>query len=255
MPSPFPGMNPYLESPRVWKDFHDRFLVYAAEALGPQAAPRYLVRITEHVFVHDEGADGGRRGFHADLAVTPPPGGAGGPTTLVAPATVTVPAGYRRRRVGYLEVRDRDDGHVVSVIELLSPSNKKGDREQFEAKRQALLGGNASYVEVDLLRGGRRLEWGGMPACHYYAAVSRPDDRPRTDFWPIRLRDSLPPIPIPLGPNDPEPRLDLQAVLHRTYDAAGYHRYIYHAPPEPPLSPDDAAWAEALIPPPPTGPG
>jgi hypothetical protein len=82
--------------------------------------------------------------------------------------------------------------------------------------------------------------------------VSRFERRPKAGFWPIGLRDRLPEIPIPLRHGDADARLDLQQVLHRIYDAAGYEYHIYTGPPEPPLSADDAAWAHQFLPAPPT---
>ena len=72
------------------------------------------------------------------------------------------------------------------------------------------------------------------------------DDRP-AEHWPIRLRNALPTIPIPLHAGDADARLDLQALLHRVYDAAGYRHYIYDTSPDPPLGAEDAAWAQRIL--------
>ncbi|MFO0850218.1 MAG: DUF4058 family protein [Gemmataceae bacterium] len=252
MPSPFPGMNPYLEHPAVWTGFHDRCLVYAAEILNAQTLPHFVVELGEHVFVTDPEAGASGPAYHADLsAADPRTGPAVGPSvgTLAAPATVTLPEDFDRARLTYLEVRDRYGQRVVTVVELLSPANKRPgkDRRQFEEKRRALLASDASYVEIDLLRRWPRMPAADMPACDYCVTVSRPDARPRADFWPIRLREPLPPVPIPLRPGLPEPTLDLQALLHRVYDAAGYAYRVYADPPDPPLSPTDAAWAADVL--------
>jgi hypothetical protein len=156
-----------------------------------------------------------------------------------------------KERLGYLEVCDRDDQSVVTVIELLSPANKRpgGDREAYINKRQLLLATDVNFVELDLLRGGPRLPLDQLPECDYYALVSRPAQRPATDVWPVRLRDPLPSVPIPLRPGDPEPLLDLQAALHTAHDRAGYvFSNLYRRPLVPPLSAADAAWAVALVP-------
>jgi hypothetical protein len=250
MPSPFPGMNPYLEKPELWPDFHDRFLVYAAEILAEQVGGDYFVRLAEHVFVSDLEGEASRT-FLTDItgvnghSITP---GNSGAVTITAPAVVTLPASYERDRLTYLEVRDRHDRRVLSVVELLSPSNKKPgrDRTQFEAKRRVFLASDVNYVEIDLLRGWPRMPWGDMSSCDYCVAVSRPDDRPRVDFWPLNLRDPLPEVPVPIAAGRVEPRLNLQTLLHRVYDAARYEREIYTSPPVPPLPPAEAAWAEQL---------
>lgn len=233
MPSPFPGMNPYIEKPDLWRDFHHRYLVYAAEEITRQVLPDYFVRIEEHVFLTDDEPTNGGPGFHADLTAAaedhPPATGPDVASTvaaLSAPAVVRLPGDYERNRLLYLEVVDRTDRRVVTVVELLSPANKKAgrDRRQFEAKRRALLASQANYIEIDLLRGGSRMPWAGAPACDYCVAISRPEDRPDCGFWPLRVRDPLPDIPIPLLPDAPQPTLALQQVLHRVYDAAGYAR-------------------------------
>jgi Protein of unknown function (DUF4058) len=66
--------------------------------------------------------------------------------------------------------------------------------------------------------------------------------------WPIRLRNPLPAIPIPLTAGTPEPLVDLQAALHATYDEGGYGVYIYRGEPDPPLTAEDATWATGFIP-------
>jgi hypothetical protein len=102
-------------------------------------------------------------------------------------------------------------------------------------------------VEIDLLRGGRRMPIDELPPCDYCVVVSRSEDRPRAGLWPIRLRDGLPEIPIPLRDEKCTPRLALQEILHRIYDEAGYHKYVYDESPDPPLRKRDAAWAKAVV--------
>jgi hypothetical protein len=255
MPSPFPGMNPYLERAEVWKSFHHRFITAAAEALGGQLGPGYYVKIEEQVYIHERSADERRPLGHPDLSVHtrgPSPTARGG--AVAAPAVAFVPAAVDEVRIPFLEVRDRRNRQVVTVVELLSPSNKYAgaDRDQYWSKVRQVMATMTEFVEIDLLRGGPRMPWEGLPACDYYALVSRYVRRPQVDVWPVRVRDRLPGIPIPLRPGEPEPTLDLQAVLHRVYDAARYDLHIYDGDPEPPLAPDDAAWARGLVTP--TGP-
>jgi hypothetical protein len=147
--------------------------------------------------------------------------------------------------LSFLEIRDRESRELVTVLELLSPANKYAgpDREQYLAKARLLQRSLVNLVEIDLLRGGQRMPWLDMPPCDYCVVVSRVEQRPKAGFWPIRLRDRLPEIPVPLRPGDSDARLDLQEVLHRIYDAAGYEYHIYSGPPEPLLSGEDANWA------------
>jgi len=150
--------------------------------------------------------------------------------------------------VPFLEVRDRQGRELVTVIELLSPSNKRSgdDREQYLTKRRELVRSPAHLVEIDLLRGWTPMPQEGRPECDYSVMVSRAEKRLAAGFWPIRLRDRLPVIPVPLRSPDVAARVDLQEVLHRAYDGPGYEHFIYSGEPEPPLSPDDAAWARQL---------
>ncbi len=150
----------------------------------------------------------------------------------------------------YLEIRDRRDRRVITIVELLSPSNKYAgrDREQYIVKRSRAFGSSAHFVEIDLLRGGPRLPLTNLPPCDYYALVSRMERRPRADLWPIQLRQRLPVVPIPLSDPHPDAQLDLQDVLHRVYDAARYGSYIYEEEPTPNLASDDTAWARTLVP-------
>jgi hypothetical protein len=149
----------------------------------------------------------------------------------------------------FLEVRDRSGRELVSVIELLSPSNKRAgdDREQYLTKRRELIRSAAHLVEIDLLRGWTPMPQAGRPECDYSVMVSLAEKRPAADFWPVKLRERLPVIPIPLRAPDTAPQVDLQAALHRAYDGPGYEHFIYSGEPEPPLSADDADWARQLI--------
>jgi hypothetical protein len=257
MPSPFPGMNPYIERADVWNDFHDSFIPAAREMLAPQVRPRYYIRIEEHLFIHEPPARKrfpfGRPDLSIHSARDPVAGTSRG---AAAPATVGLPAVVEEQRLPYLEIRDRDRNQVVTVIELLSPVNKAtgSGRDQYLAKVQRVLASGTNFVEIDLLRGEPRMPWEGLLPCDYYAIVSRPADRaqdpPRADLWAIGLRDPLPTVPIPLRPGEPEPSLDLQAILHRIYDAADYHLFLYDADPNPPLPAADTVWAAQILHPP-----
>lgn len=229
MPSPFPGMNPYLEQDDVWHDFHERFLPAAAEAIGAQVQPDYIVKIDEHVYVHELPFEPRRLLGRADLGVTPTrPLAEATPAVglLDAPTRVRLPAADIEHE-SFIEIRDRRSRELVCVVELLSPSNKRPgpDREQYLAKRRQILNSPAHLVEIDLLRGGAAMPSEDRPSTTYSVMVSRADDRPEAGFWAIGVRDPLPMIPIPLRPPHADARLDLQALLHRIYEAAGYQFY------------------------------
>lgn len=251
MPSPFPGMNPYLERESSWHDFHGRFLVTASDLLNRQILPNYFAKFEEHVFVEDADDDSRRVLGVADLAVTQSAAHTvrgGGLQATTSPVEVRQNR-FEVERLHFLEIRDRDGQSLVSVLELLSPTNKRygKSRDQYIGKREEYLESNAHFIEIDLLRGGPRLPWLDMVLCDYYAVVSRVENRPRAAFWPIGLRDRLPEIPIPLRPGDADARLDLQAVLNQVYDAAWYAYSIYQHAPEPPLTAEDDAWVAEIV--------
>ena len=252
MPSPFPGMNPYLEQEGVWQDFHVKFLTAINERLVPQVRPRYIVKLEEHIYVHELPPEPRRLVGRADLSVAALPSateGRVGGAILEAPTQIEL-AVQDVERVPFLEVRDRHGGELITVLELLSPSNKRpgGDRDQYLTKRERLLAGGAHLVEIDLLRGGRTMPAVNRPECTYSVVVSRAEERPRAGFWPIKLRERLPEVPIPLRAPDGDARVDLQEVLNRIYDAFGYEDFVYTGSPEPSLSPEDAAWARQFVP-------
>jgi hypothetical protein len=253
MPSPFPGMNPYLEQSSVWHDFHESFMPLAREVLSSQVLPRYIVKIDEHLYIHETTEATRRLIVRADLHVAglaPSEGRASAAAqVLEAPAEVTAVPMVDFERHPYLEIRDRETRTVITVVEFLSPSNKYAgpDRDQYVAQRWELLYSSVNLVEIDLLRGGPRMPWQDMPECDYCVIVSRPEQWPRAGVWPIRLRERLPEIPVPLRPGEADARLDLQQILHRIYDAAGYGYYIYTGQPEPALSAEDAAWASQIL--------
>jgi hypothetical protein len=252
MPSPFPGMNPYLEQEDAWQDFHQSFIPLIREVLMGQVLPNYIVKVEEYLFIHELPGEERRLLGRSDVSVTPAPLATSGRTTRVleAPARGRIFPGVDVERHSYLEIRDRGNRELITVLELLSPSNKKAgpDREQYLIKRRELIRSSVHLVEIDLLRGGPRLPVEGLPECDYSVVVSRAEDRPEVEIWPIRLRERLPEVPIPLRQADPDARIDPQTLLHRVYDSARYDAYIYTGTPQPSLSPADAAWAAQFVP-------
>ncbi len=248
MPSPFPGMNPYVERETVWRDFHERLIPRMADALGAQVLPRYYVAVEESLYVQDPPTNGTLFGY-GDAVVRPGSVAGGGDpaATLTAPAHVWEPT-VEQEGLSYLNVVDAASREVVTVIELLSPTNKRRHRDQYLAKRGRILQSDSHFVEIDLLRGGPRMPWRELPRCDYYAVVSRVEQRPRADIWPVGLRDRLPTVPIPLRGGDADAVVDLQPLLDAIYDAAGYAYRIYADPPEPPMLAEDTAWAAELVP-------
>jgi hypothetical protein len=241
-------MNPYLERPDVWHDFHYRFIVAAADAITAQVRPNYIVKIDSHIYLHelpDQPRQLVGRGDANILHVAGSKETSPAPVaTMEAPVTGRIELAVDEERLSYLEIVDREQRDVVAFLELLSPTNKfaGSDREQYLGKRRRLLRSAAHLVEIDLLRAGPRMPVEDPPRCDYLILVSRAEHRPDVQLWPLMLRQSLPTIPIPLR-NQQEAGLDIQATLHRVYDSAGYADYIYEKMPEPALGSGDAQWA------------
>lgn len=257
MPSPFPGMDPFLES-QEWEDFHYAFNGAIRDALAPRLAPRYVVRAERRVYVESPG-EAGPLFRRPDVSVHwtgETAGGtavASGPKVSREPVPCELPVPEERREI-YLLVRFQESMEVVTVIETLSPANKRigGDgRREYLQKRAEVLGSPSHLVEFDLLLGGARLPMTTpLPPGDYYAIVSRRPRRPVADVYAWTVRDPLPTVPVPLKEGDPDVSLDLQAVFATVYDRARYDLSLnYGADLPTPLRAEDAEWVRRVLPP------
>ncbi len=251
MPSPFPGMNPWLEQDALWHDFHQDYLTGMRAAIAQEVAPRYYVALEEHVYIHEPPEPVARFLGRPDLAIirTGAASVAASAAVMEAPVYTALPEPLDVVRESFIEIRDTENQYLVTVLELLSPSNKNAgyDRDAYIAKRRQYLLSDVNFIEIDLLRGGPRMPIEELTPCDYYVLVKRASERTRAGIWPIRLRDPLPPLAIPLRAPDPDARLDLQAVLHSVYDHAAYRHRIYRGMPKPKLLSDDAQWTEGMV--------
>lgn len=256
MPSPFPGMDPFIES-QVWGDFHHAFIEATRESLITRVRPRYVVLIEERIYVEHR-FDGTANLVIPDVAVlqpesvpVPPSSPGSMVTAALTPVEVTLPIPEPRREA-YLTVRKRETWEIVTVIEVLSPDNKRpgaDGRREYLSKREAVLQSPAHLVEFDLLRGGARLPTlEPLPPADYYAFVCRTYRRPKAEVYAWSVTQPLPSIPIPLASDDPDATLDLQAVFTTVYDRAGYDYILdYQRPIEPPLPGTLVAWAQQVL--------
>jgi Protein of unknown function (DUF4058) len=258
MASPFPGMDPYLE--QFWGDIHHTLITYARDQLQGVLPGDLRARVEERVFV--ESPQGKDRSVYPDIRVVER-----GRRKVVGPAApggVAVAEPLRIRlpdepvTQGFIEIIDRTTGRrVVTVIEVLSPSNKLPGpgRKLDERKQQECQEGGVNLVEIDLLRAG---PWALavpeylVPASHrtpYRVCVYRARDKEMLgEIYRVPLRERLPVIQVPLREADAGVPLDLQALIDLCYRNGGYDEDIdYRAAPEPPLDPGDARWAKALL--------
>jgi hypothetical protein len=255
MPTPFPGMDPYLERRGFWEEVHTGLTAALQLFLTPLVRPRYRVAIERRAYLTVLAPDD-LVGKPDVLIISPsrePSQTASGHTAIaVAPQAAELPMAEEVIE-RYLEIREVATGEVITTIELLSHSNKSSrqGREQYERKRLAVLASLTNLVEIDLLRAGdpmpMRLVGNGSPG-QYRLVVSRSQHRPRADVYPFSVREPIPPVPIPLRPGEEEPVLALNQIMHDLYDRAGYDLAIdYRRLPVPALASEDAQWAALLV--------
>lgn len=254
MPSPFPGMDPYLE--QYWYDVHPTLMIYARDQIQSQLPGGLRARVEERVTVDDE--DEEQQSYVPDVRISERPGGGsrgGAASTAVAtePLVVQIPSPLTPdRRI--IILAGPGEHRLVTAIEVLSASNK--DRVtrvgRFRDKQQDLLRRGVNVVEIDLLRGG-------------YYALSAPEEKFRdrdtcrisvvrghrpekAEIYRVSLRDRLPNIKIPLRPHDADALLELQPLIDQAYRAGAYEGDVdYSVDPFPPLTGEDAAWTEGLL--------
>lgn len=252
MPSPFPGMDPFIESQR-WKGFHTRFITTIAECLEPFLRPRYVVDVEDNLYLATP-AGGRIRSLTPDASVFQRDGwldtASGSVSVTAQPALLTMPQAEPIEE-HCLVLRARGHDQAVTVIELLSPTNKSSasGRAEYLAKRAALVRSDVNIVEIDLLRGGQRLPTiEPLPAGDHFTFVSRAVRRPQVEVYAWLLEAGLPTIPIPLAEGDPDVPLELLDAFNRTYDRAGFSYALdYGAGLEPPIEPARVAWLASCL--------
>jgi hypothetical protein len=246
-------MDPYLEGDE-WTSVHTELSAEIARQLAPKLRPKYVVRTTRRfvtemigevaitttniypdVSVLDTSSPGSLR--ESQIAVKPVP------LELATVIPTQIP-------LVSLEIRDVANRELVTALEVLSPTNKRGEGyQEYLDKRGRILHSSAHLIEIDLLRQGRRVPMQQpLPTAPYFVFVSRVERRPIIEVWPIQLNMQLPTIPVPLHPDDPEIVLDLQLALNTIYDDLSYDLTIdYTHPPKTPLEGELATWAVDLL--------
>ena len=258
MPSPFPGMDPFLEA--HWSDVHSRLSVYACDLLQERLPSDLVASVEEYVVLTSEDPIEGwskPQRWRPDVSVSEH-------STSVAieePATAILDADdpvivdaepQTMREVRILDSHNR----IVTSIEFLSPSNKIGEDERhaFRRKQNELVAAGVNIVEVDLiLRGGWAIHPSQVetpPQCQgpYRISVTRVRYPLRIECYVITLQNPLPRVRIPLRRGETDIVLNLQELMTLAYDRGAYQRRLnYASASRPPLSPEDDAWATALL--------
>lgn len=257
MRSPFPGMDPYLE--RHWGDLHSELVSLARTALNGALPPDLLARVEERVVVDRVDMDR-LRVIYPDVHVyedptAQPTAGRGATAGQALAEPIVLEYDIEEHTETFITIIDAEGGELVTVIEVLSPSNKlSGDgRDQYRRKRDELEQARVNLVEIDLIRRGswRELLAPLVPPerieSTYRVITRRHHPRRRAELYPISLRHRLPIIAVPLRPADADVPLDLQSLLDQAYKNGRYDRTRYDLPLDPPLAGEDAKWAAELL--------
>lgn len=263
MPSPFPGMDPYLEDSEIWRGFHHLLADEIITQLNPRIGPKYFADVEVRT-IREDVLIATIDTFFPDAAVlkrTPPPLLYGGEALAIA-----IPEAPLKRMIKIedqiklrtIEIKVTETGTLVTALELLSPYNKRPGKgsQTYRQKRRTLLHSAIHFIEIDLLRGGERpgFEVNEPPvATDYILLVNRNGNGGNTrisEIWPVALNEPLPLLPVPLLPPDPDVPLNLGAALQSVYTRAGYDwRINYQRPlPPPALRPDMTSWLREVLP-------
>lgn len=251
MQSPFPGMDPFIEACGLWNDFHGTFIHSWRDAIMAALPDDYVARTDERLCITELAGD--RVGhLYPDVSIsrsgTVSSTQATKSQTGIALEPEVIPVVIEDEvRETFIEIHRVSDERLVTVIELLSPSNKDSrDRSQYLAKRNAVLRQDVHLVELDLLLGGsRRPMQRKLPVANYFAIVSRWERRPDCEVYHWQLSDRLPVLPIPLALPDADVKIDLAAVLSTAYARGRYDRSIkYRELGNLPLLPEERQWVE-----------
>jgi len=239
-------MNPYLEDPELWTEVHAWLMVLLARSLNPLLTPRYRAAVEKRVYtdavlvgIPDVSV------FQTDTDPRP----TASTQVLSQPMQVNVPMSEEVQE-SYLEIRQAGTGRVVTVIELLSPKNKRAGvgRVKYNAKRTKVLTSHTHLVEIDLLRTGEAQPISVQVQSDYRILVSRAQQRLQAELYPFNLRDAIPKFRLPLLLEAEEPILDLEPILNEIYQEAALEMAIdYTKQPVPPLKEADFLWAQQRL--------
>ena len=256
--NPFPGMNPYMED--RWHTVHAALLVHALGHLQRQLPEDLIAEVEQELVVGESEVSAT---YRPDVAVREPweDASAGG-VSVAEPIQVTKPVVVRvppkpNRRLGIID----SQGRLITVIEVLSPSNKRGKGGgDYRYKRDEFMESGVNLVEIDLVREGGlvtelfdgdhvirylRGRDGKMPP-HVVSVfrAARPTER---ELYPIHYQKPLPSFAVPLRAGERDVALDLQAILQQCYEDGAFWMTNYRKAPVPKLSPEDTLWLDDLL--------
>jgi hypothetical protein len=261
MPSPFPGMDPFLENPAFFPSVHSRLITFMAEALQSRLPEPYFADISERLWVEttERQIEPDVDVFRLDQPAKENPG-AVAVEVRSQPIVITVPHDEKRETFVEIRTRSGEGERLVTTIEILSLSNKtpgqKGRDLYVQKQREIIDSDRIHLVEIDLLRAGthatavprNRLIRKASPF-DYHVCIHKFDQFVKYFVYAIQLPERLPEIAIPLLPGDGSVPLDLQAVFDRCYDSGPYPRRVHYQASrlDPPLPPNQLEWVKQLL--------
>ncbi len=206
MPSPFPGMDPFLEDPKLWGAYHHQLVAALYQLLLPGLVDRYRARI-------------GARQYRSELALF---------TSIIR----------EDHTEEFIEIRSRADGRLVTLVEVVSPANKTtpAGRAAYLDTRAVAIGGRGATVEIDLITQGKpALDFSrdGLPEYDHTVTVTRAPTPDRYEIYTATVSKRLPKFKLPLAADDRDTVLDLQVAIARAYDQGDFGRLIDYRGPLP----------------------
>ena len=255
MPSPFPGMDPYIERPAIWPDFHDGLIASIRGELQPHLRPRYAAVTQERLYLVQS-----HRSVYPDIAVmeSPPPswhGNSGSVAVLETDLSVVFELDEEEIREPFIEIVEASGGRIVTAIEVVSPTNKdRGDGQgAYEKNREEYWDAGTNLVEIDLLRSGPSVvkvapyKLDKLRPFDYVVAVSR--RRPgQHEVYAFPLERRLPRVAIPLLKGDPDVVLDLQVPFNRCWEEGPYPALSrYDEPPPGDMPAERVEWCQLRL--------
>ncbi len=216
MPSPFPGMDPYLEQEQLWPVFQHHLVGCLYQLLLPGLVDRYRARV-------------GHRHYFTEQALF---------TSVIR----------EEHQEEFIEIRQRTDSRLVTLLDVVSPANRltAGGRQKFLDKRREARSQNASLVEIDLvLQGQPMLDYSreGLPDWDYAVTVTRSTQPERYEIYTATLQKKLPKFRLPLAPDDRDTVLDLQLAFTRAFEQGGFAAKVdYRRDPPTTIEDEDRAW-------------
>ena len=221
MPSPLPGMDPYLETDQLWPSFHHHLVTRLYQILLPGLVDKYRARVAQRHYVTEQALF----------------------TSIVR----------EEHHEEYIEIRQRSDGRLVTMVDMVSPANKRTEcgRNAYLEKRREGRGAGASLVEIDLvLQGIPMLDYSreGLPDWDYAVTVTRSTQPDRFEIYTATLQKRLPRFRLPLASDDRDTVVDLHTTFTQSYDQGGFSAKIdYQCDPSVALCDEDRAWLNDLL--------